>query len=121
MTLRSAAREFIFYLLIVGLSFSLSDSALAKFKKKKHTKPQATQESEPSSETTEEDNGPTDPVDQFDLAMKTTISNAAEAMQWLEKSAAQGYSPAQFRLGQSYELGRGVDQNSEEAIKTPSA
>ena len=117
MRFKAIARAVISYLLIVGLSIGLSESALAKSKKKKHTKPPATQESEPLSEGTEEDDGPSDPVDQFDLAMKTTPSNATEALQWLKKSAAQGYPPAQFRLGQSYEIGQGVAQNPEEAIK----
>ena len=67
--------------------------------------------------TEEKDFGTSDPVQQFNLAMKIGTSNAAEAFQWLDRSATQGYSPAQFRLGQCYELGQGTTQNVGEALK----
>jgi TPR repeat protein len=51
---------------------------------------------------------------QFRLAGQYILTlNWAEALPWLQKSAAQGLPRAQFTLGQFYEFGRGVakDQN----------
>jgi TPR repeat protein len=40
-----------------------------------------------------------------------------KARRWFEASAAQGYSPAQFRLGDLYRHGKGVEKNLDEAVR----
>ena len=106
--------------LLLGLGFGPNGVALAK---KQPSKTPVTRESTPAAaeievEAEEKDAGPTDPVQQFDLAMKALAAgNSAEALQWLEKSAVQGYSAAQFRLGQMHESGTGVSKNPAEAVK----
>lgn len=43
--------------------------------------------------------------------------NTSLAADWFRKSAAQGYSEAQFMLGKCYLAGNGVEKNKEEAMK----
>ena len=43
--------------------------------------------------------------------------NTSLATDWFRKSAAQGYSEAQFMLGKCYLAGNGVEKNKEEAMK----
>jgi len=43
--------------------------------------------------------------------------NTSLAADWFRKSAAQGFSEAQFMLGKCYLAGNGVEKNKEEAIK----
>jgi hypothetical protein len=43
--------------------------------------------------------------------------NTPLATDWFRKSAAQGYSEAQFMLGKCYLAGSGVEKNKEEAMK----
>lgn len=43
--------------------------------------------------------------------------NTSLAADWFRKSAAQGYSEAQFMLGKCYLVGNGVEKNKEEAMK----
>jgi TPR repeat protein len=43
--------------------------------------------------------------------------NTSLAANWFRKSAAQGYSEAQFMLGKCYLAGNGVEKNKGEAIK----
>lgn len=39
-----------------------------------------------------------------------------KAADWFQKSAAQGYNPAQLALGEAYGKGRGVRQDHEESL-----
>jgi len=39
------------------------------------------------------------------------------ARNWFEASAAQGYAPAQFRLGDLFRHGKGVEKNLDEAVR----
>jgi serine/threonine protein kinase len=41
----------------------------------------------------------------------------AEALQWFQKSAAQGHAPAQNSLGSLYGRGEGVERNDREAVQ----
>lgn len=43
--------------------------------------------------------------------------NFAEALKWYRKAAERGYAPAQFNVGLSHELGRGVPVDAESAFK----
>ena len=43
--------------------------------------------------------------------------NPQEAIKWYQLAAEQGYTDAQFSLGNIYEEGNGVPQNPEEALK----
>jgi len=45
------------------------------------------------------------------------IKNTSVATDWFRKSAAQGFSEAQFMLGKCYLAGNGVEKNKEEAMK----
>ena len=47
----------------------------------------------------------------------TSESNKYEAVEWLEKAAAQGSTNAMTVLGQMYRLGEGIPQNHQEAFK----
>jgi len=106
--------------LLLGLGLGLNGVALAK---KQSPQTLVAREVNPAGadaegEAAENDAGPTDPTQQFDLGMKANAAgNSAEALQWLEKSALQGYSAAQLRLGQMYETGTGVSKNPVEAVK----
>lgn len=40
-----------------------------------------------------------------------------EAFKWYKKAADQGLAGAQYSVGSAYDLGQGVEQNSEKAIK----
>jgi uncharacterized protein len=40
----------------------------------------------------------------------------AQAVEWFRKSAAQGYAPAEFQMGQLYDFGFGVAQDLSEAL-----
>jgi uncharacterized protein len=42
--------------------------------------------------------------------------DTAEAMTWFRKAAAQGYAPAEFQMGQSYDFGFGAPQSDAQAI-----
>ena len=44
------------------------------------------------------------------------LEDDQQAARFYKQSAEQGYAPAQYRLGQSYEFGRGVKQDSELAL-----
>lgn len=53
----------------------------------------------------------------FDLAsMYTHFGEHQKAIEWYERSAAEGYLPALYRLGWCYKFGKGVDQNEEKAF-----
>lgn len=53
----------------------------------------------------------------FRLAdMYARVSEHQGAFEWYERSAAEGYLPAVYRLGRCYHLGKGVDRNEEKAI-----
>ena len=43
--------------------------------------------------------------------------DAAKAVEWFRKSAAQGHAKAQFSLATAYETGEGADQSLREAAK----
>jgi TPR repeat protein len=52
----------------------------------------------------------------FDLAsMYARAGEYQHAIEWYEKSAAEGYLPALYRLGWCYKSGKGVDRNEEKA------
>lgn len=44
-------------------------------------------------------------------------NNYSQAAYWYEKSAVQGYAPAQYNIGVAYRYGRGVPQNLQKAIE----
>lgn len=53
----------------------------------------------------------------FDLAsMYARAGEYQNAIEWYEKSAAEGYLPALYRLGWCYKSGKGVDRNEEKAL-----
>ncbi|MBH0190717.1 MAG: sel1 repeat family protein [Nitrospira sp.] len=53
----------------------------------------------------------------FDLAdMYARIGEYRKAIEWYERSAAEGYLPALYRLGRCYQSGKGVNQNEEKAV-----
>jgi TPR repeat protein len=57
------------------------------------------------------------PEAQFDLArMCARIDDHLKALEWYEKSAAQGFLPAMYRLGRLYKSGKGVIRNEERAF-----
>src|SRR3970282_2740111 len=43
--------------------------------------------------------------------------DAAEAMKWFRRAAAQGYSRAEFKMGEAFERARGVPKDMAEAVK----
>lgn len=63
-----------------------------------------------------------DMVAQYQYAQKLSDSmfpskeDLSEAVQWLTKSALQGYAPAQCNLGFHYSQGKGINQNFEQAV-----
>lgn len=63
-----------------------------------------------------------DMVAQYQYAQKLSDSmfpskeDLSEAVQWLTKSALQGYAPAQCNLGFHYSQGIGINQNKEQAV-----
>jgi hypothetical protein len=42
--------------------------------------------------------------------------DAKVAADWFRRSARQGYAPAQYALGQAYQLGYGVPKDPEQAL-----
>ncbi|MDB5545038.1 MAG: peptidoglycan-binding protein [Hyphomicrobiales bacterium] len=59
---------------------------------------------------------------QYELASRLiegrgVARDAAEAMRWLEKAAAQNYAPAQYRLGALYEKGAGAERSLKTALQ----
>ncbi|MDX2252506.1 MAG: tetratricopeptide repeat protein [Nitrospira sp.] len=53
----------------------------------------------------------------FDLAaMYARVGEYQKAIEWYERSAAEGYLPALYRLGRCYQSGKGVNQNEEKAL-----
>lgn len=53
----------------------------------------------------------------FELAsMYAYVGEHQKAIEWYERSAADGYLPALYRLGWRYKSGRGVDRNEEKAF-----
>ena len=58
------------------------------------------------------------PIGQFYLGMLYWIEKKYQkALEWLEKSASQGYSPAIYRLGTFYDLGEGGNLNKDKAYR----
>ena len=53
----------------------------------------------------------------FDLAsMYARVGEYQKAIDWYERSAAEGYLPALYRLGRCYQSGKGISQNEEKAL-----
>jgi len=57
-------------------------------------------------------------IAQFTLASILHYGNVdrGEALQWFRRAAESGYAPAQYQLGQLYQLGVGVPQDDEVAL-----
>ena len=57
-----------------------------------------------------------DPVAQSNLGfLYEKEKNYTQAAYWYNKSAMQGYGPAQYNIGVAYRYGRGVSQNLQKA------
>ena len=56
------------------------------------------------------------PAGQYALARLVAEDDPKAMITWLRKAADAGYPPAQFQLGWSYELGKGVETNLKSAV-----
>jgi TPR repeat protein len=43
-------------------------------------------------------------------------TDTTQALEWIRRAAAQGYAPAEFQMGQSYDFGFGVKQDDRAAL-----
>ncbi len=60
----------------------------------------------------EKSDDPLNPFNEF-----TALSSPKKAVEWLNKSAVQGYAPAQYQLGHMYTEGHGVPKNIAKAVE----
>src|SRR5690349_19754359 len=52
----------------------------------------------------------------FYFGRLNVAKDSAEAVKWYRKAAEQGFAPAEYRLGYSYEIGSGVARDYSEAV-----